>query len=220
MNLNLVEIAYVESPYDEKFGVPRQSGLCDAVKSKIIFQDEYSDKNAFRFLETYSHIWLIWGFSKIYDKQWTPTVRPPKMGGNDRAGVFATRSPFRPNPLGLSCVKIEEIEFFPNRTVITVSGADLVNGTPIYDIKPYVPYTDSIPDALSGISSDSAKCIVDVEFGCSVDDDLKQQLTQVLAQDPHPMYQNDSERIYKMSYNGKTVSFTAFNKKITVKDIN
>lgn len=219
MNLNLEQIAYIESPYDEKFGVPRQSGLCDSVKSKIVFDTEYKDPNAFRYLDKYSHIWLIWGFSKVYGKTWSPTVRPPKMGGNDRAGVFATRSPFRPNPIGLSCVKIENIEYLSNKTIITVSGADLVNGTPIYDIKPYIPYTDSIPEALSGISLDSFSCLVEVDFECDVEDDLKQQLVQVLSQDPHPMYQNDVDRIYKMSFSGKTVSFKAYNKKITVVDI-
>lgn len=219
LNLNLKQIAYIESPYDEKFGVPRQSGLCSSVKSKIVFENEYRDPNAFRLLDSYSHIWIIWGFSENYNRHWSATVRPPKMGGNERAGVFATRSPFRPNPVGLSCVKIENIDFNSDKTVITVSGADLVNGTPIYDIKPYIPYTDSIEDAKSGISVGSQECHVDVEFLCDADLGLKQQLEEVLSQDPHPLYQNDENRVYKMSFSEKTVSFRVNNKGITVVDI-
>ena len=219
MELSLVQIAHIETPFPEKFGVPRQSGLCEHIRGRIVFEPEFRDVNSLRFLETYSHVWLIWGFSAVFGREWSPTVRPPKMGGNERAGVFATRSPFRPNPLAISCVKLESIEHCEDGPVINVSGVDMVNGTPIYDIKPYVPYTDCVPGALPGISSDPQKCSAEVVFECEIDKDLKEVLEEVLGQDPHPLYINDSSRIYKMSFKEFTVSFKACNGRITVTEV-
>ena len=216
MELTLKQIAHIITPFPEKFGVPRQSGLCKSVRAKVVFEPDYSDANAVRYLESFSHIWLIWGFSDDFGKGWSPTVRPPKLGGNERAGVFATRSPFRPNPIAISAVKLESIEFSEKGPVIIVSGADLVDGTPIYDIKPYVPYADCISEASPGISYDGEKCRHEVRFECEVPSELKDVLREVLSQGPNPAYINSEERVFKMSFESFTVSFISFDNTVTV----
>ena len=220
MSFELKTIAHISTPFPEKFGVPRQSGLCASIVGRIIFEPGYRDINSVRCLDTYSHIWLIWGFDRISDTDWSPTVRPPKLGGNERVGVFATRSPFRPNSIGLSCVKIQSIEYTDEGPVIEVSGVDMVDGTPIFDIKPYLPYTDCIKDALPGISSDGEKCRSEVRFECDVPSDLKRSLIEVLSQGPQPTYINSDERVFKMSFESYTVSFKAYNNTVTVLSVN
>ncbi len=218
-------IGHIYNDYKEKFGIPRQSGLTKSVISKIIFDKKYSDKSYFKGLEHFTYIWLIWQFSETIDKEITPTVRPPKLGGNERVGVFATRSPFRPNHIGLSSVKIERIDFDEKLgTVIYVSGADIMNGTPILDIKPYLPYTDSHPDATNGFALDNTEGLLDVK--CS-DEVLKKIPTNIvdglfetLKHDPRPSYQDDGERIYGMSYGKFQVKFKVINNELTISDIN
>lgn len=210
---NIKPIAHIKSPFSSKFGVPRQSGITESIISEIIFEPEYRDVSALRGLEDFSHIWLIWLFSESVSDSWSPTVRPPKLGGNKRMGVFATRSPFRPNRLGLSCVKIENINLHTeNGPVISVSGADLIDGTPIFDVKPYIVYSDSRPEALSGFALNPSHNKLEVKFSDCVSKVLPKELlpglTQVLEQDPRPAYQDDESRIYKMSYSGFDVGFT------------
>ena len=205
-------IAYIKSPFTDKFGVPRQSGITESIISEIVFDPEYRDKTALRGLEDFSHIWLIWLFSESLSDTWSPTVRPPKLGGNKRMCVFATRSPFRPNNLGLSCVKIEKINLnCKNGPIISVSGADLIDGTPIFDIKPYIAYSDSKPEALSGFALNPESKKLEVRFRDEVTDVLPDSLLpgirEALAQDPRPAYQNDASRIYKMSYSGYDIGF-------------
>ncbi len=220
--LSIEPIAYIKNGYKEKFGVPRQSGLAPSVKSVIEFCPEYRDENCVRDIEQYSHLWLIWGFSKN-DKQWSPTVRPPRLGGNKRVGVFATRSPFRPNSIGLSCVKLERVEDSKNGKILVVSGGDLADGTPVYDIKPYLPYVDSIPDALGGFSEEHKNDVLDVEFSGNTKDELTekqiQNITELLSLDPRPSYQNDEERIYGLAFENLQIKFRYEEEKITVVDI-
>ncbi len=194
-------IAHIYTDFKTKFGLPRQSGLIDAIKGEIVFEPEYRNADAFRGLEDFSHIWLIWQFSEAVRDNWSPTVRPPKLGGNTRMGVFATRSPFRPNPIGLSAVKLEKIEFTKeNGPVLTVSGCDLEDGTPIYDIKPYLSYADSRPDATGGFTETLSLKPLTVHFAENTDELLskeqKETLIGVLEQDPRPSYQEDPERVY------------------------
>lgn len=217
-------IGYIYNDYKEKFGIPRQSGLTKSVISKIVFNKNYSDKSYFKGLEQFTHIWLIWQFSGTIDKEITPTVRPPKLGGNERVGVFASRSPFRPNHIGLSSVKIEKIDFDENLgTVIYISGADLMNGTPILDIKPYLPYTDSHPDASNGFALDNTDGLLDVicsdEFLKKLPANMIDGLFETLKHDPRPSYQNDSERIYGMSYGDYQIRFKADDNVLTIIDI-
>lgn len=205
-------IAHIKSPFGSKFGVPRQSGITESILSEIVFEPEFRDATALRGLEDFSHIWLIWLFSQALTDGWSPTVRPPKLGGNRRIGVFATRSPFRPNSLGLSCVKIEKIRLSTSvGPVICVSGADLIDGTPIFDIKPYIAYSDARPDALSGFALNPEICRLAVSFSDRarevLPEDLLPGLTEALAQDPRPSYQNDESRIYKMTYANFDISF-------------
>lgn len=214
MDLNYVinPIAYIKSPFESKFGVPRQSGITESIISDIIFEPEYRNPTALRGLEGFSHIWLIWLFSESIENGWSPTVRPPKLGGNKRMGVFATRSPFRPNSLGLSCVKIENINLSsPDGPVISVSGADLIDGTPIFDIKPYIPYSDSVPHAAAGFALNPERNRLNVKFSDSVTEVLPNELlsglTEALEQDPRPAYQEDESRLYKMTYSGFDISF-------------
>lgn len=211
--LTLKEIAHIRSDFPEKFGIPRQSGLVEELTSTIVFEPEYRVPEALRGLEQYSHIWLVWEFSKAVRDGWSPTVRPPRLGGNTRMGVFATRSPFRPNPLGLSCVKIEEIALStPEGPVIKVSGADLMDGTPIYDIKPYLPYVDCRPDASNGFALAQQAGVLTVEIPGELERlipaEKRGALTAVLAQDPRPQYISDPQREYTMSFAGVEVSFT------------
>lgn len=211
-NFNIKKIAEIKNGFSDKFGIPRQSGLCNSVKAQIIFEPEYRIKEAFRELEGFSHIWIIWQFSRAADKDWSPTVRPPRLGGNKRIGVFATRSPFRPNALGLSCVKLESIEFSETLgPVLNVLGADLLDGTPIYDIKPYIPYADCKPDATEGFTGSAQRIYLEVYIPDNLKNTLDkvflENITEIIKEDPRPAYQNDPERIYKLDFNGYTVSF-------------
>ena len=212
MNYNIKPIAYIHSDFPDKFGIPRQSGLAASLKATVVFEPEFRSPEAFRGLEDYSHIWLIWGFSKNKDSGWTPTVRPPRLGGNVRKGVFATRSPFRPNPIALSSVKLESIEFHKELgPVLHISGADLMDGTPIFDIKPYLPYVDSHPDAANGFAGSvidyalSVKC--PDELLSILPEDKRAALIEVLSEDPRPSYQDNPERIYGMRFSEYEVKF-------------
>ena len=213
-------VAYIKNGYNEKFGVPRQSGLAESVKSEIVFEKNYGDEALFREIEQYSHLWLIWGFSEN-GGEWSPTVRPPKLGGNKRVGVFATRSPFRPNGLGLSCVKLDRIENARNGLVLIVSGADLKNGTPIYDIKPYLPYVDALPFAKGGFSDDHKADFLKVEYaqGVTADEDILKEVTEILSLDPRPQYQDNEKRLYGISYKNKEIKFIYKDGKIIVTDV-
>ena len=220
--LTIKPVAYIKNAYKEKFGVPRQSGLAPSVKSVIEFCEDYSDENIIRGIEQYSHLWLVWGFSKN-GGQWSPTVRPPRLGGNKRVGVFATRSPFRPNGLGLSCVKLEEIKTGNKGISLVVSGADLADNTPIYDIKPYLPYVDCIEGADGGFSEEHKGDFVEVEFSDTAKDLLSdsqiKSLSEILSLDPRPSYQDDENRIYGLSFDDFQVKFRYENQKIYVTEI-
>ena len=217
-------IARMHSAFPTKFGIPRQSGLVSELESTIVFEPEFRNADALRGLEGYSHLWIIWQFSEAVRQDWSPTVRPPRLGGNKRMGVFATRSPFRPNNLGLSCVKlisIEETEL--DGTVLHVAGADLMDGTPIFDIKPYIPYSDSFPDALGGFTDTAEDYILDVVFP----DDLlrilpasKQQAAiGVLSHDPRPSYQRKPNRIYGLTFAGFDIRFKVEENTLTVCEV-
>ena len=210
MTVNI--IARIRTELPEKFGVPRQSGLVPQLRGTIVFEPAYRNPDALRGLEGFSHLWLIWEFSKARREAWSPTVRPPRLGGNQRLGVFATRSPFRPNPIGLSCVRLVSIDLHtPEGPVITVAGADLMDGTPIYDIKPYLPYADCRPEALGGFAPApaGARLAVDIppELLERVPEDKRAALAGVLSQDPRPSYQHDPERVYGMAFAGLEVRF-------------
>lgn len=218
--ITMNKIAHIRSHFPEKFGIPRQSGLADT-REEIIFEPEYRAAEAFRGLEEYSHIWLLWEFSEISVRKWSPTVRPPRLGGNVRKGVFATRSPFRPNSIGLSCVRLEEVELnTPEGPILHVVGADLMDGTPILDIKPYLPYADSHPEAAGGFAEAVKEYHLEVDFpetwkACVTEEEYR-VLTQLLEQDPRPSYQEDSARVYGMQYAGLEVKFTVEERKIHV----
>ena len=216
-------IARIRSDFPTKFGVPRQSGLVPELRARVVFEPEYRSPDALRGIEGFSHLWLIWQFSGAVRDDWSPTVRPPRLGGNTRMGVFATRSPFRPNPLGLSCVKLEGVEWdTEDGPALLVSGADLMDGTPIYDVKPYVPYADAHPDALGGFASARAETVA-VEFPpellARVPEERRAALTGVLAQDPRPQYQDDPERVYGMAFGGMEVRFRVSGGVLTVVDV-
>ncbi|MBQ8195707.1 MAG: tRNA (N6-threonylcarbamoyladenosine(37)-N6)-methyltransferase TrmO [Oscillospiraceae bacterium] len=219
--MELKTIAHLRCDFPEKFGIPRQSGLVNSVTARIIFTPEYRNPDALRGLEQYSHLWLIWQFSEAVRDDWSPTVRPPRLGGNTRMGVFATRAPYRPNPIGLSCVKIEKIELSTkDGPVITVSGADIMDNTPIYDIKPYLAYVDSHPEASNGFALDERAGTLQVSIPQDIANALgrsEQAVKELLAQDPRPQYQNSPERIYTMSYGGFDISFTVDGKTLEVK---
>lgn len=204
-------IARIRNPYDSKFGVPRQSGLADQVVSTVVFEPEYRVQEALRGIEEFSHLWLIWAFDRAEREEWSPTVRPPRLGGNRRVGVFATRSPYRPNAIGLSCVKLLGVEKTGDGMVLKVAGADLMNGTPIYDIKPYLPYADCKPEATGGFTDRTEKRTVDVvipeEWAARMDPEALVALRAVLGQDPRPAYQDDPERVYAFEFGGKNVKF-------------
>ena len=209
----------------EKFGVPRQAGVVDTLEGTVVFEPAYRDPEALRGLEGFDRLWLIWQFSENLRKpeDWSPTVRPPRLGGNTRVGVFATRSPFRPNALGLSCVKLLGIEQDGEKgTVLRIGGADLMNGTPIFDIKPYLPYADAHPEASSGFAPDAGRTLtVDFpsELEALVPPEKRQALRGVLANDPRPRYQNDPERVYGLQFAGQNVKFTVDGDRLTVKDV-
>ena len=208
-------IARIRNPYDGKFGVPRQSGLVEQVISTVIFEPEYRAAEALRGIEEFSHLWLIWAFDRVEREDWSPTVRPPRLGGNRRIGVFATRSPYRPNPIGLSCVKLVGVEKGSEGTVLQVAGADLVNGTPIYDIKPYLPYADCRPEATGGFTDRTEKRRVEVEIpeelAGKMSAESLQALKAVLREDPRPAYQEDPERVYAFEFGGKHIEFRVEN---------
>lgn len=216
--MEIEPIAFIENDYKEKFGVPRQSGLV-SLCSRIVLEPNFRDENALRGLEDFTHIWLIWGFSEAKTDGFSPTVRPPRLGGNVRKGVFATRSPFRPNLLGLSVVKLASVDGF----TITVTGADLMNGTPIYDIKPYLPYADSVPDASNGWSLAEREGRLAVEFPEEllekIPEDKRQGLIETLSQDPRPQYQSAPERLYTMAFGDWQVSFRVDGEKLLVTEI-
>lgn len=220
-HISMKVIAHMKSDFPDKFGIPRQSGLVDGLTSTIVFEPEYRNPDALRGLEDFSHLWIIWQFSKAVRTDWSPTVRPPRLGGNTRMGVFATRSPFRPNEIGLSSVKILGIEpTAQHGTVVHVAGADLMDGTPIFDIKPYIPYCDSHPDAKGGFTATADDFLLEVD----IPEDLlkavpaakQDALIGVLSHDPRPSYQEDAERIYGLTFAGQNVCFTVDNKKLTV----
>lgn len=223
-NITLEIIARIHSDFPKKFGIPRQSGLVEELTSTIVFEPKFRNADAIRGLENFTHLWIIWQFSKAIKAGWSPTVRPPRLGGNTRMGVFATRSPFRPNNLGLSCVKILGIERSPQYgAVIHVSGADLMDNTPIFDIKPYIPYCDSHPDALGGFADTAEDFIVKVNIAPDVlsivPENKQQALLGVLSHDPRPSYQQDSDREYGLSFAGYNVRFIVKNNTLTVLDI-
>ncbi len=217
-------IARIHNDFKEKFGIPRQSGIADEFVSVIVFEPEYRVKEALRGIEDFSHLWLIWNFSESAREDWSPTVRPPRLGGNKRMGVFATRSPFRPNPIGLSSVKLLSLkETQANGTVLLVSGADLLDGTPIYDIKPYLAYTDSHPDAKGGFADGVMNYALDVVFPEAllerISPDKRRGLMTILSNDPRPSYISDGERIYTFAFAEYEISFKADGKTLTVTDV-
>lgn len=222
--MTLKVIAHIHTDFPTKFGIPRQSGLADSLRGEVIFTPEYRNPDAVRGLEDFSHIWLVWQFSGAVREGWSPTVRPPRLGGNTRVGVFATRSPFRPNPLGLSSVRLEKIELRPALgPVLCVRGADLMDGTPIYDIKPYIPYADSHPDAAEGFTARTQGHRLQVECAAGlwarVPPDRREALAEVLAEDPRPSYQNDPARVYGMEFGGIEVRFTVDGDLLTVCEV-
>lgn len=224
MKFTVEPIAHIKSDFSSKFGIPRQSGLVDELEAKIIFEPQYRIPEAFRGLEGYSHIWILWQFSECAGKEWSPTVRPPRLGGNKRMGVFASRSPFRPNSIGLSCVKLISVdETEENGTVLTVSGADLLDGTPIIDIKPYLPYVDAHPEARGGFALQDKEGSLEVNFPREllsiIPHDKQEALTAVLRQDPRPQYHNDPERVYGLEFAGFDVRFKIRDNLLTVVEI-
>ena len=218
-------VAYIRTEFPEKFGIPRQSGLAERLSGKIIFEKEFRIPEAFRGLSDFSHLWLIWEFSANRHSEWQPTVRPPRLGGNAHMGVFATRSPYRPNPLGLSCVELESIDFDdPEGPVLYVRGADLMDGTPIYDIKPYIRYADSHPDAVCGyvdeLSESKLRVKISPELVAKVDDDdVLAAMVEMLSLDPRPSYHNDPPREYGLSFAGYNVRFIVCDGVLEVVDI-
>ncbi len=222
--VNIQVIARMRSDFPTKFGIPRQSGLVDELESIIVFEPEFRNSDALRGLEDFSHLWLIWEFSEAVRDTWSPTVRPPRLGGNTRLGVFATRSPFRPNPIGLSSVKILGLEKTEDLgTVIRVSGADLMDGTPIFDIKPYIPYSDCHADATGGFTDTAKDFILKVDFPEEllerVPECKREALQNVLSHDPRPSYQADSDRIYGLSFAKLDIRFTVHKNTLTVLDV-
>ena len=222
--LTIRPIARIRSDFLEKFTIPRQSGLVRFLRAEVVFEQEYRDMSAVRGLEEFSHLWLIWGFSAVKETRWSPTVRPPRLGGNRRMGVFATRSPFRPNRLGLSCLELLEVR--QDRLlgpVLTVGGGDLLDGTPIYDIKPYLPYADCRSEALGGFASCPQGPALQVDIPQKllerVPPEKREALLGVLAQDPRPSYQSDPERIYGAAFGGLEVRFRVSGEVLTVLEV-
>ena len=214
-------IAHIRNDFKEKFGIPRQSGLVKGTRAAIVFEEAYRNPDALRGIEGFSHLWLIWSFSKAQRDTWSPTVRPPRLGGNQRMGVFATRSPYRPNAVGLSCVELIDVKLHTeNGPVLIVGGADLLDGTPIYDIKPYLPHADCHPEATGGFSSDKVAYALKVQFPEKllerIDEDKRDVVMELLSQDPRPSYQNDPERVYGMAYGAWNVKFTVSGGTLTV----
>ncbi len=224
MDITIKPIARIRSDFPSKFGIPRQSGLVESLESTIVFEPEFQNPDALRGIDGFSYLWLIWQFSESVGHEWSPTVRPPRLGGNTRMGVFATRSPFRPNNLGLSCVKLLGVEHTQGiGTVLHVGGADLMDGTPIFDIKPYIPYSDSKPDALGGFTDTAGDFLLQVEFPAEFLELLPTQKRQaaidVLSHDPRPSYQRTAGRIYGLSFAGFDIRFTVDSDKLSVVDV-
>ncbi len=218
-------IAHIHNDFNSKFGVPRQSGIVDSLISTIVLEPEFRNPDVYRGLEGYSHVWLLWQFSEAQSSGWSPTVRPPKLGGNKRIGVFASRSPYRPNQIGLSSVKIEAIDWHsPDGPLLQVSGADLMHGTPILDIKPYLPYTDAHPEASGGYAVTPEEAKLSVVFPDSllntIPEHLQQGLFDLLSQDPRPGYQNDASRIYGFYFNEFEIRFSVKENQLTVLEVN
>lgn len=210
-SLRMKKIAVIRTDFPEKFGIPRQSGLT-AAKGRVVFEPEYRNPDALKGIEEYSHLWLIWGFSQVPEREWQPTVRPPRLGGNRRMGVFATRSPFRPNPVGLSLVELAAVEQTRNLgTVLCIQGVDMLDGTPVYDIKPYLPYVEAKADASGGfagqVKDENLQVEIPGEWMKKVPQDQRKVLIEILAQDPRPAYQDDPDRIYGMSYAEMEIKF-------------
>ena len=217
-------IARMKSDFLTKFGIPRQSGLVDSLRSTIVFEPEHRNADALRGIEGYSHLWIIWQFSQAIRQEWSPTVRPPRLGGNTRMGVFATRSPFRPNSLALSCVKLIGVEHTPNwGAVLHVAGADLMDGTPIFDIKPYIPYSDCRPDATGGFTDTVGDFLLEVDFPAHLlqrlPESKRQAAVDVLSHDPRPSYQHDPDRIYGLCFAGFDIRFQADATTLHVMDV-
>ena len=221
--MEILPIAVIRTEFPEKFGIPRQSGLASSLRGRIVFNEGYKDPSALRGLESFSHLWLIWEFSSNRHSDWHPTVRPPRLGGNATMGVFATRSPFRPNPLGLSCVELDRIEYSTAEgPIIYVRGADLMDGTPIYDIKPYIRYADSRPDAVCGYAEEIPQKTLEVVMSEAVRMELgdkAEAAVEILAYDPRPSYQNDPERVYGLSYAGYDIKFVVVDNTLTVTEL-
>ncbi|MBR5405265.1 MAG: tRNA (N6-threonylcarbamoyladenosine(37)-N6)-methyltransferase TrmO [Oscillospiraceae bacterium] len=220
--MELTPIAYIRTDFDGKFGLPRQSGLVPELTGEVVFTREFSRAEAVRGLEQFSHIWLLWGFSEARRPEggWSATVRPPRLGGNTRLGVFATRSPFRPNPIGLSCVQLEAVHTVPQPVKLTVSGIDLVNGTPIYDIKPYLPYADAHPEAAEGYTAQTRQHRLSVCFPpgllAALPEHHRDAAAALLAEDPRPGYLDDPERVYGVLYAGFDIRFRVCGDVLTV----
>ena len=219
-------IGHIRTDFASKFGVPRQSGLVPSLMGRVVFTPEFRSREAVRGLEEFSHIWLLWQFSQAVrpEASFSPTVRPPRLGGNARVGVFASRSPFRPNSIGLSCVEQAGVDFDdPEGPVLLVKGADLMDGTPILDVKPYIPYADSRPEAKGGftdtVSARQVRCVIPEDLLAKVPEDKRAALIGVLEQDPRPTYQDDPERVYGFGFAGLEVRFTAADGVLTVKEI-
>ncbi len=217
-------IAHIETDFNTKFGVPRQSGLCDELKGRIVFEPEFRREEAFRGIEDFSHIWVLWNFSEAEREDWSPMVRPPRLGGNKRVGVFATRSPFRPNNIGLSCLKLEKVEYGEaDSPVLYVSGIDMMNGTPVFDIKPYIPVTDCKTDASDGFTQYTKDYSLQVQFPenmlIKIPENKRNGALQMLSQDPRPSYINDKDRIYGVEYAGSDIRFTVDGEILTVCDV-
>lgn len=223
MEKSIRAIAKMRSAFPQKFGVPRQSGLVEDLRGRIVFEPEFRNADALRGIEGFSHLWLIWGFSANGREDWSPTVRPPRLGGNRRLGVFATRSPFRPNGLGLSCVRLDRVELHtPDGPALHVLGADLMDGTPIYDVKPYIPYADCRPDAAEGFAprpEETLRVDFPPELLERVPEGERGALTGVLSLDPRPRYQDDPDRVYGLSFGGWNVKFTVAGNVLTVTDV-
>ena len=223
-NIMIQPIAKMQSDFRSKFGIPRQSGLVEELTSTIVFEPEYRNADMLRGIDGYSHLWLIWQFSENADQKWSPTVRPPRLGGNTRMGVFATRSPFRPNFLGLSCVKLIGVEQTTQfGTVLHISGADLMNETPIFDIKPYVPYADCQPNAVGGFTDTAGDFLLEVDFPApllqKLPDGKRQAVIALLSHDPRPSYHDDPERTYGLSFAGFNIRFRVEDKTLSVIEV-
>lgn len=224
MDVTIHPIAVMRSDFATKFGIPRQSGLVEELESTIIFEPAYRNPDALRGIEGYSHLWIIWQFSQAVRADWSPTVRPPRLGGNARMGVFATRSPFRPNNLGLSCVRLLGVEHTADcGTVLRVGGADLMDGTPIFDIKPYIPYGDCYPEATGGFTETAGAFLLEVDFPeallCLLPPEKRNAAVGVLSHDPRPSYQRAPGRVYGLTFAGFDIRFTVEGEVLTVREV-